>query len=315
MMSLVSSFRRELWQNVFCYKKTVTKWSHALLSTTQDGSEISSEATNYEQKTESTVATTPTVFREGNKPSSRARFMYPEFLPDPKFEWRNPIREKLERMDMMKRRSQIDIPEFYVGSILAVTSSTPHAPNKISKFVGICIQRSGCGLRAQFVLRNVIDQLGTEIVYRIYDPTIQKIDVLRLEKRLDNELFYLRDALPEYSTFPLDMEVEFLPEGSDVPVNDVKVKLKSKPWTQRWDLRSFNGIADIPVLTPKQLIRRSKNLKPWEKYDLMKQYRLTIPEEEQNEIFAEVYSELHQLELLRKKIKRKRMFVKPVKTS
>lgn len=41
--------------------------------------------------------------------------MYPEFLPDPKFEWRNPIREKLERMDMMKRRSQIDIPEFYVG--------------------------------------------------------------------------------------------------------------------------------------------------------------------------------------------------------
>lgn len=66
---------------------------------------------------------------------------------------------------------------------------------------------------------------GTEIVYRIYDPTIQKIDVLRLEKRLDNELFYLRDALPEYSTFPLDMEVEFLPEGSDVPVNDVKVPL------------------------------------------------------------------------------------------
>lgn len=32
------------------------------------------------------------------------RLMYPEFLPDPKIEWRNPIREKLERLDMLQRR-------------------------------------------------------------------------------------------------------------------------------------------------------------------------------------------------------------------
>lgn len=32
------------------------------------------------------------------------RFVYPEFLPDPKIEFRNPIREKLERMDMLNRR-------------------------------------------------------------------------------------------------------------------------------------------------------------------------------------------------------------------
>lgn len=32
------------------------------------------------------------------------RLQYPEFLPDPKIEWRNPVREKLERMDMMQRR-------------------------------------------------------------------------------------------------------------------------------------------------------------------------------------------------------------------
>lgn len=43
------------------------------------------------------------------------RFMYPEFLPDPKMEWRNSLREKLERMDMIQRRKNIDIPEFYVG--------------------------------------------------------------------------------------------------------------------------------------------------------------------------------------------------------
>jgi large subunit ribosomal protein L19 len=62
-----------------------------------------------------------------------------------------------------------------------------------------------------------------EMFYEMYSPHIQKIDVLRLEKRLDNDLLYLRDALPEYSTFPLDMEPEYLPEGAAVPVNPIKV--------------------------------------------------------------------------------------------
>lgn len=59
--------------------------------------------------------------------------------------------------------------------------------------------------------------------FLLYDPTIQKIDVIRLEKRLDDELLYLRDALPEYCTFPLDMEPEILPEGAPIPINTVKV--------------------------------------------------------------------------------------------
>lgn len=43
------------------------------------------------------------------------RFVYPEFLPDPRLDHRNRLREKLERMDMLNRRAHIDIPEFYVG--------------------------------------------------------------------------------------------------------------------------------------------------------------------------------------------------------
>lgn len=51
-------------------------------------------------------------------------------------------------------------------------------------------------------------------MYEMYDPSLQKVEVLRLEKRLDDELFYLRDALPEYSTFDLNMEPEIIPEGN-----------------------------------------------------------------------------------------------------
>lgn len=71
---------------------------------------------------------TPQVEVEKNKPASRRsshpglefRHIYPEFLPDPNPKWRNSLREKLERADMLKRRNKIDIPEFYVGKFLLV---------------------------------------------------------------------------------------------------------------------------------------------------------------------------------------------------
>ena len=54
------------------------------------------------------------------------RHAYPEFLPDPNPDYRNPLREKLERADMLKRREMVDLPEFYVGSIVAVTVADPN---------------------------------------------------------------------------------------------------------------------------------------------------------------------------------------------
>ena len=44
-----------------------------------------------------------------------ARFVYPEFLPNPDFRLRHRLAERLERADMLRRRARIDIPEFYVG--------------------------------------------------------------------------------------------------------------------------------------------------------------------------------------------------------
>ena len=54
------------------------------------------------------------------------RHAYPEFLPDPNPAFRNPIREKLERRDMLLRRQIVDLPEFYAGSIVAVTVADPN---------------------------------------------------------------------------------------------------------------------------------------------------------------------------------------------
>lgn len=248
-----------------------------------------------------------------------ARHVYPEFLPDPNLKMRNHIREKLERSDMLKRRAHIELPEFYVGSILAVTSSNVHAPVKTTRFLGICIQRQGCGLRATFTLRNMIDNQGIEVTYDLYDPTIQKVEVIRLEKRIDSDLGYLADAEPEYTTFPVDMEPEYLAEGESVPVNPIKVKLKPIPWRARYEIKGYKGIQEYSL--PDYRLRWAKNYEnqmPPEthvKNDLMAIYRSTIPEEDQKEIYAEVLSEIQKYEIKRRKVKRKSEFVPPKKSA
>lgn len=116
---------------------------------------------------------------------------------------------------------------------------------------------------------------GIEVLYEMYNPQIQKVEVLRLEKRLDDELFYLRDALPEYSTFDVNMEAEVVSDETTVPVNEMKVKLKPRPWLARWERKNLKGVQDLGL--PDRFYKRAAELAtPWEKYDLMKQYRYLL---------------------------------------
>ncbi|KAK6030019.1 ribosomal protein L19 [Ostertagia ostertagi] len=149
--------------------------------------------------------------------------IYPDFLQSPVWNRRDPLYEELVHQDMLERRMNIDIPEFYVGSIVAVTTSEKSLGSKEHRFVGICIRREKEGLHHQFTLRNVVDGIGVEVMYDLYNPTIRKIETLKLEKRLDNDLSYLIDALPEYSTFDFHMEPISHPAGTPVPVNPIKV--------------------------------------------------------------------------------------------
>uniref|UniRef100_A0A7M4EA43 Large ribosomal subunit protein bL19m n=1 Tax=Crocodylus porosus TaxID=8502 RepID=A0A7M4EA43_CROPO len=157
------------------------------------------------------------VFVDKATLGSQRRFLSPEFIP--RRQRTAPFKFYVERLDMIQRRKVINIPEFYVGSILSVTTADPYANGKTSRFVGICIQRGGNGLGGTFILRNVIEGQGVEICYELYNPRIQEIQVLKLEKRLDDNLMYLRDALPQYSTFDVDMKPVHVEAYEDVPVN------------------------------------------------------------------------------------------------
>ncbi|XP_072913342.1 large ribosomal subunit protein bL19m [Hemitrygon akajei] len=213
----------------------------------------------------------PVIVGKTQSTTSQSRFVSPEFIM--RRGRTNPIKFIIERKDMLQRRKVLNIPEFYVGSILAVTTAETGDDNKANRFVGICTQRSGKGLGATFVLRNIIDGQGIEICYDMYNPQIQQIEVLKLEKRLDDNLMYLRDARPEYSTFDFNMKP--VPHsGSEVPVNPLKVKMKPKPWSKRWERPKFNvqGIRFDLCLTEEQMEKAKKFDKPWIKYDMMREY-------------------------------------------
>ncbi|RWS14950.1 39S ribosomal protein L19: mitochondrial-like protein [Dinothrombium tinctorium] len=241
---------------------------------------------------------------------SELRLLYPEFLPSNFPERRHKIKDLLEREDMLKRRTQVDLPSFYVGSILAVTVSDPYAAGKVSRFLGICISREGQGLRANFTLRNIIDGEGVEIRYDMYNPTIREVEVIKLEKRLDDELYYLRDALPEYSYFPQDMLPVVQPPGEPVPLNPLKVKMKPYPWTKRWEALypNIKGIVNLENV-PQHAYRRSRNAHYVnERFDLMKEYREHITEEDQLEIWENVHERLDKIAQIRK-VERRRKFL------
>ena len=151
-------------------------------------------------------------------------FMYMYFLPffRPTFQNQSVVRQ-LTLFQFFLFFHLIFHQYIFAGSIVAVTTSEPNLGTRQNRFVGICIRRERPGLLHQFTLRNVIDGLGVEVMYELYNPTILKIETLKLEKRLDNDLSYLVDALPEYSTFNFNMEPMAHPIGTPVPVNDLKV--------------------------------------------------------------------------------------------
>ncbi|TPP64610.1 Large subunit ribosomal protein L19 [Fasciola gigantica] len=254
---------------------------------------------------------------EDNPPLAKDEMnrLYQELLPhnlDPRY--RDKLRERLERREMMLRRRHLSIPEFYVGSILAVQVADKFAPDGTHRFVGICIERYNEGLWTTFTLRNVVDKTAIEIAYELYNPTIQSIEVLLLEKRLDQNLLYLRDAPLQESRVPFDMTPIPHPSNTPVPVNTKKVKLLPPPWKFQWFLHGYRGIDDsmYDYLTPRQLDEIQDKVLLTDRYDLMKMYRSRVCEEEKRVTFGDVI--LQHQDLIRYHEQRRRELVEQHRT-
>lgn len=120
----------------------------------------------------------------------------------------------LNRSDVRKRRINTKIPFFTPGSYVSVTKADPYSPSGESTFAGICISRRKINqLGSTFILRNVINGTGVEVMYELYSPAIREIKVLKLERRRRAKLYYLRDKPQKYSTVNEKMEPIEAPKG------------------------------------------------------------------------------------------------------
>lgn len=226
---------------------------------------------------------------------------YQELLPhrlEPQY--RNRMVESLVRREQMRRRRHLTIPEFYVGSLVAVTIADPHAPEGCTRFMGLCTLRLNMGLWTEFTIRNVVDNVVVDIKYELYNPTIQKIEVIKLERRLDDNLLYLSDAPREFSQFAQDMTPVPHPKDAPVPLNKLQVPLLPPPWRVQWHLFGYRGIQEdsmLPHLSEVELTTLEPRSQLWQRYDLAAQHYRRPSGADEADVFQDV--QLHHQDLLR----------------
>ena len=112
----------------------------------------------------------------------------------------------LNQSDVQKRQNNAHIPFFTPGSYISVTRADPYSPSGETRFVGVCIARRNNGLGSTFILRNVMNGMGVEMMFELYSPALREIKVLKLERRRRAKLYYLRDKPLKFSIVSERME-------------------------------------------------------------------------------------------------------------
>lgn len=195
-------------------------------------------------------------------------------------EWhRNNLKYRLERMDCLRRRQVIELPEFYPGSIVRVVYSDKYSGGKLMKFAGRVLYRDGFAMDCSFCLRNVVNNEGIEILFPLYSPLIQKIEVLRLEKWIDTDLRYLRDAYDQgICTIDMNMEPEaILPNSEKLPAFDKRIKLRQRrtwgwKFHRAWPEPRNADLAEHFVTEELTMNQRFIDTHSWRKFDICRHH-------------------------------------------
>ena len=97
-------------------------------------------------------------------------------------------------LDSIEKAQMKDIPVFAIGDTLKVSVKVKEGEKeRIQVFEGVCIGRSGGGLRETFTVRKVSYGVGVERKLPLHSPLIAKIDVAKRGQVRRAKLFYLRD--------------------------------------------------------------------------------------------------------------------------
>ena len=86
------------------------------------------------------------------------------------------------------------IPDFSAGDTLVIqVRITEGTRTRLQAFEGVCIARSGAGIKESFTVRKISYGEGVERVFQLYSPLVESIEVKRRGKVRRAKLYYLRD--------------------------------------------------------------------------------------------------------------------------
>ena len=103
--------------------------------------------------------------------------------------------EQIEKAEQERLLSgEKTIPDFSAGDTLVVqVRITEGTRTRLQAFEGVCIARSGAGIKESFTVRKISYGEGVERVFPLYSPLVEDIEVKRRGKVRRAKLYYLRD--------------------------------------------------------------------------------------------------------------------------
>ena len=102
--------------------------------------------------------------------------------------------EDLEKEEAARALGGRRIPAFQPGDTVRVNVRIKEGEReRVQAYEGVCIGRSGSGLRESFTVRKISFGEGVERVFPLYSPMIESIEVKRRGAVRRAKLYYLRD--------------------------------------------------------------------------------------------------------------------------
>ena len=103
--------------------------------------------------------------------------------------------EQIEKAEQERLLSgEKNIPDFSAGDTLVIqVRITEGTSTRLQAFEGVCIARSGAGIKESVTVRKISYGEGVERVFPLYSPLVESIEVKRRGKVRRAKLYYLRD--------------------------------------------------------------------------------------------------------------------------
>lgn len=101
--------------------------------------------------------------------------------------------QQLEQEEATRVMGDKQIPDFSAGDTLSVNVWIREGERqRVQRFDGVCIAKSGGGLNQSFTVRKISFGEGVERVFQLYSPLIESIEIKKKGHVRRAKLYYLR---------------------------------------------------------------------------------------------------------------------------